>query len=181
MCYAGQCLRVRGSHTDPNRQVAQAGIELIGDDSVASDVEMVLVGARALLAIGLSQVSFDLTSPRLAATLLEEAAVPERDRQALLHALDRKDVAAVAEHGGALADTLTKLLLTAGAAGPALEQLEHVHLPPASAALCTRLADTVRALRSHAPELRLTIDPLEFSRPAVSHGRLHHRLRARPA
>ena len=162
LCYAGQCLRVRGSHIDPDRQVAQAGVELIGDDSVASDVEMVLVGAQALLAIGLSQVSFDLTLPRLATVLLDEAAVPERERQILLHALDRKDVAAVAEHGGALAEMLTALLLTAGAAGPALEQLERVALPPASAALCARLADTVRALRVQAPALRLTIDPLEF-------------------
>jgi ATP phosphoribosyltransferase regulatory subunit len=162
LCYAGQCLRVRGSHIDPNRQIAQAGIELIGDDSVASDVEMVLVGAQALLAVGLSQVSFDLTLPRLAFTLLDEAGVAEKARPPLLRAMDRKDVAAVAEHGGALAETLTILLLTAGAAGPALEQLAKVDLPPVSAALCARLADTVRALRARAPELRLTIDPLEF-------------------
>jgi len=162
LSYAGQCLRVRGSHTDPDRQVAQAGIELIGDDSVASDVEMVLVGAQALLSIGLSHVSFDLTLPRLASTLLDEAGVSERARQPLLHALDRKDVAAVAEHGAALAQTLTALLLTAGAAGPAMEHLERVALPPASAALCARLADTVRALRARAPELMVTIDPLEF-------------------
>lgn len=162
LCYAGQCLRVRGSHIDPNRQVGQAGIELIGDDSVASDVEMVLVGAGALQSIGLSQVSFDLTLPRLAITLLDESDFTDGARQALLHALDRKDVAAVAEHGGALAGTLTKLLLSAGAAGPALEQLEQVILPPLAAALCSRLAATVRALQVQAPDLRLTIDPLEF-------------------
>lgn len=162
LCYAGQCLRVRGSHIDPNRQVGQAGIELIGDDSVASDVEVVLVGARALQSIGLSQVSFDLTLPRLAMTLLDESGVTDGTRQALLHALDRKDVAAVAEHGGALAGTLTKLLLSAGAAGPALQQLEQVTLPLGAAALCARLAATVRAVQVQAPDLRLTIDPLEF-------------------
>jgi ATP phosphoribosyltransferase regulatory subunit len=162
LCYAGQCLRVRGSHIDPNRQVAQAGIELIGSDTVAADVEMVLVGAEALLALGLGHVSFDLTLPRLAPTLLDEAAVPAGSREILLHALDRKDVAAVAEHGGGLADTLTTLLLTAGPAAAALEQLEQVQLPPAAAALCARLADTVRALRARAPNLKLTIDPLEF-------------------
>ena len=162
LSYAGQCLRVRGSHVDPNRQIAQAGIELIGDDSVASDVEMVLMGAQALQAVGLSHVSFDLTLPRLATTLLDEAAVSDTTRQKLLRAMDRKDVAAVTEHGGPLAETLTKLLLTAGAAGPALAQLEAVTLPPQSAALCARLADTARALRLRAPALRLTIDPLEF-------------------
>ena len=35
LSYAGQCLRVRGHHLAPDRQVAQAGIELIGSDSTA--------------------------------------------------------------------------------------------------------------------------------------------------
>ena len=162
LCYAGQCLRVRGSHVDPNRQVAQAGIELIGSDTVAADVEMVLVGAEALGSLGLQNVSFDLTLPRLAPVLLDEGGVPAAARPALLHALDRKDVAAVAAHGGGLAQTLTALLLTAGPAGPALAQLEQVALPPGPAALCARLADTVRAIQQRAPALILTIDPLEF-------------------
>ena len=33
LSYAGQCLRVRGSQLAPDRQIAQAGIELIGPDS----------------------------------------------------------------------------------------------------------------------------------------------------
>src|SRR5271157_4644155 len=48
LSYAGQCLRVRGTQLAPERQVAQAGIELIGPDSPAADAEMVLVGAEAL-------------------------------------------------------------------------------------------------------------------------------------
>jgi ATP phosphoribosyltransferase regulatory subunit len=162
LCYAGQCLRVRGSHVDPNRQIAQAGIELIGNDSLAADAEIVLVGAEALASIGLTEVSFDLTLPRLAPVLLEEAGVAAPVRHTLLRALDRKDVASVAEHGGAMAGILTALLLTAGLAGPALEQLEGLDLPPLSAALCARLAETVRAIQARAPGLKLTIDPLEF-------------------
>ena len=162
LCYAGQCLRVRGSHVDPNRQVAQAGIELIGSDTVAADVEVVLVGAEALGSLGLQAVSFDLTLPRLAPVLLDEGGVPAGARPALLHALDRKDVAAVSAYGGRLAETLTALLLAAGPAGAAVGKLEQVALPPGSAALCARLADTVRAIQLRAPALILTIDPLEF-------------------
>src|SRR5271167_5176404 len=33
LCYAGQCLLVRGSQLAPDRQITQAGIELIGTDS----------------------------------------------------------------------------------------------------------------------------------------------------
>ena len=162
LSYAGQCLRVRGSQIAPDRQVAQAGIELIGCDSLAADAEMVLVGAEALAALGLTRVSFDLTLPRLAPMLLDEAAITGPTRQALLRALDRKDVASVRQHGGPAAEMLSALLLTAGLAGPALGRLETLALPPRSAELCQRLADTVRAIEARAPSIRLTIDPLEF-------------------
>ena len=48
LSYAGQCLLVRGSQLAPDRQIAQAGIELIGPDTPAADAEIVLVGAEAL-------------------------------------------------------------------------------------------------------------------------------------
>lgn len=162
LCYSGQCLRARGSQVDPDRQVAQAGIELIGCDSLAADAEMVLVGAEALAALGLTRVSFDLTLPQLAPTLLAEAGFAGPARQLLLRALDRKDAAAVTEHGGRLAATLTGLLRTAGVVGPALSRLAALDLPPASAALAARLAETVRVIAERAPGLKLTVDPLEF-------------------
>ncbi len=162
LSYAGQCLCVRGSQIAPDRQVAQAGIELIGCDSLAADAEMVLVASEALAAVGLTRVSFDLTLPQLAPTLLDEAGFTGAARQALVHALDRKDAAAVAEHGGSLAGTLTGLLLAAGLAEPALAQMERANLSSAAAALCARLADTVRAIQAKAPAIKLTIDPIEF-------------------
>src|SRR5487761_2258448 len=55
LSYAGQCLRVRGGQLSPERQVAQAGIELIGHDSPDADAEIVLVGAEALAAVGLTR------------------------------------------------------------------------------------------------------------------------------
>ena len=73
LSYAGQCLRVRGTQLAPDRQIAQAGIELIGCDSPDADAEIVLVAAEALAALGLTRVSFDLTLPMLTPTLLDEA------------------------------------------------------------------------------------------------------------
>src|SRR5207249_4217945 len=75
LSYSGHCVRVRGSQIAPDRQIAQAGIELIGSDSSAADAEIVLVGAEALAAIGLERHSFDLTLPTLAPALLDDAAI----------------------------------------------------------------------------------------------------------
>ena len=162
LSYAGQCLLLRGLGLVADRQVAQAGIELIGVDSPAADAEIVVLGAAALAAIGLGHVSFDLTLPPLAPTLLDEAGINGHARRALTHALDRKDAAEVARHGGPIARLLTDLLLVAGPASPALEVLTAADLPPASAALCGQLRDVVQAIQAQAPGLRLTLDPIEF-------------------
>jgi ATP phosphoribosyltransferase regulatory subunit len=122
----------------------------------------VLAGAEALAAVGLTEISFDLTMPTMAALLLDSEAFTRERRDALAHALDRKDAAAVTALGGAIAGTLTRLLLAAGQAGPALTALAEVALPPAARALADRLAAVVAAIRARAPTLRLTVDPLEF-------------------
>ena len=162
LSYAGQCLRVRGTQLEPDRQVAQAGIELIGCDTPAADAEIVLVGAEALASVGLTRTSFDLTLPTLVPVLLDDAEIKGPTRQVLARALDRKDAASVTRHGGRLAPTLTDLLLAAGPADRALQALSEAPLPPAARELASRLADAIASIRARAPMLRLTIDPVEF-------------------
>jgi ATP phosphoribosyltransferase regulatory subunit len=162
LSYAGQCLRVRGSQLAPDRQVAQAGVELIGHDSPEADAETVVVAAEALAAVGLTRVSFDLTLPMLVPSLLDGAGFAGPDRVALARALDRKDAAAVSRHGGGLAPVLTDLLMAAGPADRALEALAAAALPGLAGALAERVAETVAAIRKAAPTLRLTVDPVEF-------------------
>ena len=162
LSYAGPCLRVRGSQIAPDRQVGQAGIELIGHDSPEADAEIVLVAAEALASVGLNRISFDLTLPTLTPTLMDEAGITGHERAALAHALDRKDAAAVTAHGGALAGVLTELLLASGPADRALAVLRTARLGTAGGLLSGRLADAVAAIRTRNPSLLLTIDPVEF-------------------
>ena len=162
LAYAGQCLHMRGNQLTPERQIAQAGIELIGSDSFEADAEIVLVAAEALGSVGVTRASFDLTLPMLAPALLDAACVTGPARAALSHALDRKDAASVTALGGTISGVLTSLLLAAGPVDRALETLARADLPPEAAALADRLAATVAAIRARAPNLRLTLDPVEF-------------------
>jgi ATP phosphoribosyltransferase regulatory subunit len=162
LSYAGQCLRVRGNQLAPERQLGQAGIELIGHDSAEADAETVLVAAEALAAVGVNRPSFDLTLPMLVPSLLDEADLAAPDRFTLARALDRKDAASVARLGGALAGVLTDLLQAAGPADRALAALASAALPNQAGALAARAADTVAVIRAAAPDLRLTLDPVEF-------------------
>ena len=162
LSYTGECVRVRPTGPGADRQVPQAGIELIGADSTAADAEVMLVAAEALAALGLARVSMDLTVPTLVPTLLEDAGVDAAARRSLSHALDRKDAAEVARLGGPLAAMLTDLLLAAGPAEPALAALRGARLPCACRTLAERLEAVVASVHEAAPALRLTVDPVEF-------------------
>lgn len=162
LAYAGQVLHVRGTQLNPDRQMAQTGIELIGSDSSGADAEIVLVAAEALAALGLTRLSFDLTMPTIAPAILDAAGLGATERATLARAVDRKDAASVRAIGGAQAETLAALLLAAGPADGALAALAEAALPEAARPQAERLAETVAAIRARAPHLRLTVDPLEF-------------------
>ena len=162
LSYNGQCLRVRGTQLDPDRQMAQAGLELIGADLPQADAEILAVGAEALASVGLDRLSIDLTMPPLVSALLDESGIVGEQRARLAFAVDRKDAASIAEHGGALAPTLIDLLLAAGPADRALAALANASLTPEAARYAERLAATVAAIRERAPGLKLTVDPVEF-------------------
>ena len=162
LSYAGACIQVQGGTLVADRQISQAGIELIGPDQPEADAEVIAVAAQALAALGLSRVSFDLTLPSLASMLIEEGGIADAVRPELMRALDRKNAAEVIHHGGALAPVLNELLLAAGPAARALEVLRAADLTPGARALCNRLADSVAAVMAASPGLRLTLDPIEF-------------------
>nr|WP_321985398.1 ATP phosphoribosyltransferase regulatory subunit [uncultured Lichenicoccus sp.] len=162
LSYAGACIQVQGGTLVADRQISQAGIELIGPDQPEADAEVIGVAAQALAALGLTRVSFDLTLPSLAPMLIEEAGIPLAVRPELMRALDRKNAAEVSHHGAAVAPLLNELLLASGPATRALAVLQAADLTPGARALCDRLADSVSAILARAPGLRLTIDPIEF-------------------
>ena len=81
LCYAGQVLRVRGTQLAPERQVPQAGIELIGTDAAAADAEVAVVAAEALAAVGLAPATLDVTLPTMTPALLDAAGVSAAARR----------------------------------------------------------------------------------------------------
>jgi ATP phosphoribosyltransferase regulatory subunit len=158
LCYAGQVLRVKGSQLRPERQFGQAGIELIGSDSAAADAEVAVLAAEALIALGVPGVSIDLSLPTLVPALLSELGL---SGDALRGSLDHKDAASVVALGGVAAPLLSALLSAVGPAGRALDILARLELPPAAAAERNRLAAVVALVQAMAPDLILTVDPVE--------------------
>ena len=161
LSYAGQVLRVKGSEMRPERQVGQAGAELIGAAGPAADVEAVAVAGEALAAVGVPRLSVDLTLPTLVPAVAEAYSI-EGGRLALLRAaLDRKDAAAVAALAGEAGKLLAALVAAAGAAATTRTALDRLRLPPRAREERERLGAVLDGLAAAMPGLRVTVDPVE--------------------
>lgn len=161
LCYGGQVLQVRGSQLRPERQFAQAGIELIGAPQESADAEAVLLAIEALDAVGVQDLSVDLNTPPLVGALARALGLEPKQVAELRLALDRKDAAAVGDLAGPHNALFQALLRTAGPADKALAALAELNLPPAAAAELDRLAKVAELIRRAAPAARLTVDPVE--------------------
>jgi ATP phosphoribosyltransferase regulatory subunit len=161
LCYAGQVLRVRGSQLRPERQYAQAGVELIGAEGVACDAEVVLLAAEALHALGVQGLSVDLTVPSLVPLLTQALGLDGAGAEAARQALDARDGAAIEALPAAVRQQLGDLMRAAGPAKSALERLADLDLPTPARASCDHLAALVDCLGKDNGGLTLTIDPGE--------------------
>ena len=164
LSYAGEILRVRGGELRPERQFRQVGFELIGIGAgAACDAEVILLAADALRGLGLEGgLSVDLNAPTLVASLIAEAGLDAERADRLRDALDRKDATAVEGAGGEVARLLVQLLRATGAAESALDSLAQLTLSGAAATALAHLLEVATLLREAAPELALTIDPIEW-------------------
>src|SRR5258707_2458021 len=91
LSYAGQVLRVKGEQMRPERQLGQAGIELVGATSAAADAEVVLLAVDALRQAGVPHLAVDLHLPTFTPTI--PAAARIANQGPLIAGLARQEVA----------------------------------------------------------------------------------------
>jgi ATP phosphoribosyltransferase regulatory subunit len=161
LSYAGQVLRVKGLQMRPERQVGQAGAELIGAGGPAADVEAIAVAGEALLAVGVPHLSVDLTLPTLVPAIAEASGIAGERAAALRAALDRKDAAAVAHLAGAAGESLAQLVAAAGPATETRAALDRLDLPERARQERARLGAVLDGLAAAMPDLKVTVDPVE--------------------
>ena len=165
LSYAGQILRVRGSQLRGARQFGQVGAEIIGSDSRVADAEVVLMAAEALTALGIDGLSVDLCISTLVPAACQDFGFDTAIENRLAPALDRKDAAGIAALRGELGDQATELftglLASTGKASDMLQRLETLPFGPAAACERDDLATVAGAIMQAAPDLEVTIDPIE--------------------
>lgn len=162
LCYSDIIARAQGDNLSKDRQLRQAGIELIGASSAEADAEVIIVAAEALKEIGIGKISIDLNLPGIISTLLAAEKFEEEQLQHLLNAISHKDIARVASFSFSYRDTLIGLLQNSGAADTALPAIERLELPDSARKQCSELRQVVEILKNrNNPDWAITIDTTE--------------------
>ncbi len=165
LSYAGQIMRVRGSQLRPERQLGQVGGEIFGVDAIEADGEVIIMATTALAEAGVDRLSVDLGLPTLVPAVLAGRPLDEPSAARIRIALDRKDIAAVRDLapviGEPRARLLSRLVACCGPADTALPQLARLELPEAAVSERAALEAVHAGLLTAAPDLTITVDPVE--------------------
>jgi ATP phosphoribosyltransferase regulatory subunit len=102
LCYQGSVLRRRHERSRRRRQIQQLGLELIGMEALAGDLEVLETATSAVRAAGLAEFTLDIGHAAIATSLID--GLPAESRSALVEALTLKDstkAAQLAQSSGA--------------------------------------------------------------------------------
>ena len=99
LCYHGSVMRRPRERARRHRQIFQAGVELLGLEGPAGDLEILRLASEGVRAAGLSSFVFDLGHARVAAALLETQ--PNARTSELVEALAITDQSEVSRRASA--------------------------------------------------------------------------------
>lgn len=161
LAYAGPVLRVSGEGLNPRRQLTQVGIELLGTEAVAADVEVVRIVAQALEKLDVPELTVDFSLPLILPLLLEAADIDVAVRKKILRAVEQKNLDPVRSLGGEAGKLLEALMRSAGPLATMLPKIKALKLPEAVQSEIDRLELVANALSKAVPDLNITLDVLE--------------------
>ncbi|HEX9023206.1 MAG TPA: ATP phosphoribosyltransferase regulatory subunit [Geobacteraceae bacterium] len=95
LCYSGRVLRHAELQSGRNREIFQAGVELIGLDSPEADAEMVAMAVEVLQGLGLDNFKVDMGQVEFYRAIMAASGLEASVQAALRGAIARKESAAV--------------------------------------------------------------------------------------
>ena len=161
LSYAGQVLRTKGNEIRPTREFWQAGVELLGSDTIEAEAEIILLAVESLLSVGVKDLTLDLTVAPLVPMIAKEMGLDAKTTERVRAALDSKDVGALADIPEQARAIFKAILASADEAHSALESLQALKLNGDAGALIAHLAELVAVLVTRNTDLAITIDPGE--------------------
>lgn len=167
LSYAGRVLRVLTDGLSTERQLSQAGIELIGSEAPQADAEIIRTLALALKKAGYGALVLDISLGGLLEKMLEsEPSFDEDERKYIRELVKQKNADLLPGDSKAVA-AIRQLLNISGNVAASLELLKSLSLPEESKKQIANL-ETVLGLIPQGKDISVSLDPLE------SHGFDYH-------
>ena len=160
LAYSGQVLRTKGDGLHGERQLAQAGIELIGSSEPSADREVLHLALEGLLQVGVGAITLDLILPRLMDVVLRAFDTPGQHYGPLYKAVYSKNDAEIRAIADPASTLLADLCAVTGPAEQAIAEMRKLSLPDEASVMVDEAEQFVASL-DLPPEVMLTIDPLE--------------------
>ena len=159
LSYAGAVMRVVPDVLNPERQMVQAGAELIGASDALACAEMISLGVRALNQAGIDGLTVDIGIPHLFDVLVDSDEDSEI-YQSLAQAITERDTDELLAIKHESAPLLNRLLL---AAGQDVEALMTVcqDMTGEALQLTQTILSVVEMLHQIWPDLPITLDLLD--------------------
>ncbi|MGB2051467.1 MAG: ATP phosphoribosyltransferase regulatory subunit [Candidatus Puniceispirillaceae bacterium] len=163
LAYGGEVMRVVPDVLNPERQLMQAGAEIIGRDDKQAATEIILLGVRALNQAGILDLTIDLGLPRLAEAVLgdELTAMDAAVKDEMFSAISDRDISRLTKLPLKAASHLAEIIDASGAAADRLAEVAKI-LPDAAVDQLSGLIDIAASLNRLLPDIAITLDPLDM-------------------
>ena len=158
LAYEGDVMRVIPDSLNSERQLFQTGAELIGYNDANATAEILIIGIKALLQVGLTSLTVDLGAPLLADRLMSNL-TPDNRALASTAILD-KDIDLLNEIDDAEINLIVKVINSSGTSRDALAAL----IPEMTEEAGNMMYDLLfvaQQLKEAYPDIPVTLDPLE--------------------
>ena len=163
LAYGGEVMRVVPDVLNPERQLMQAGAEIIGRDDKQAAAEIILLGVRALNQAGILDVTIDLGLPCLAEAVLgdELTAMDAAVKDEMFSAISDRDITRLTKLPLKAAPHLAEIIDESGAVADRLAEVTKI-LPDVAAEQLSGLIDIATSLNELLPDIAITLDPLDM-------------------
>ena len=161
LCYSGEVIRVTENQLRPERQLCQTGIELVGSESIAADVEIIKLGIESLKLLGIKDLTVCMTIPTLIPKIIKEFNFSKNLIPDLHVALERKDLSAIKPLVGDKYPIFEQLVNLVGLFDEVGESLQKIDLPAGAKEELMLLIEPVIAPQKVISGAQIVVDPVE--------------------
>ena len=156
LCYLGDVLKVDNQNLHCDRQLTQAGIEIIGDDKNASVKEVLDVTLSSLKAIDIEHLTIEFCFPEFLDLLLAELKITN-DKE-LRRAIEEKNISKIKEiSAGKFGEILTNLALEIKDCAKIKENLEKLAISKVLSKKIDNLLKITQENQENYPEITILV------------------------